>query len=167
MFIKLSAQNSSTRYRRRWNNILIFFVVTFVLVLGAPNIIKTYLIKDNHAPLYFNLFDPNSKIQALHFENWSLEKKQGSWRVNKPSHIAAEELAQRWHSLIGTEVDKSIHNQLRRSLNFPQVVKVWYFGLDKPQEIFMYQTNQFWILKNWQNKWIAISADKDYLIPKF
>ncbi|WP_295900247.1 hypothetical protein [uncultured Vibrio sp.] len=150
--------------RKRWNNLLMLAIVAFIGVLYLPTMIKTYLIEppQSHYPYLLN---PNQELQSLHFNQWSLEKNQGRWRISKPSNVAPEELAQRWAELVGTEVDEETRHTLGPSLLNPQSIEVWYVDQEEPQRITFYQAPQFWLLNNWQGKWIAISVEPSYLLP--
>ncbi|OEF04548.1 hypothetical protein [Vibrio genomosp. F10] len=150
--------------RKRWNNLLMLAIVCFIGVLYLPTIIKTYLIEPPHSP-YPYLLNPDAELQSLHFSQWSLEKNQGRWRISVPSNVAPEELADRWQALVGTEVDDKTRQALNPTLINPQTIEVWYVDQEEPQRITYYQTPQFWLLKNWQEKWIALSAEVNYLIP--
>lgn len=152
--------------RRRWNNILILGIIAFIALLNLPTLIKTYLIDEPviESP-YPYLLNPNAELQALHFSSWSLEKNQGRWRSTIPTSIAEQELAQRWQSLVGTEVTQENFDSLKPQLTSPQSIEAWYLDQEEPQRITYYQTPQFWLLKNWQDKWIAISVQSEYLVP--
>ncbi|MEZ9231562.1 hypothetical protein AB4259_10830 [Vibrio amylolyticus] len=150
--------------RKRWNNLLMLAIVAFIGVLYLPTMIKTYLIEPPQSP-YPYLLNPSKDLQSLHFNRWSLEKNQGRWRINKPSNISPEELADRWSQLIGTEVDDDTRQTLAPSLQNPQSIEVWYVDQEEPQRITFYQTPQFWLLNNWQGKWIALSVEPGYLLP--
>lgn len=150
--------------RRRWNNILILAIIAFIALLNLPSILKTYVI-DQQPSSYPYLLNPKAELQALHLAKWSLEKNQGRWRVSVPSEIAPEDLVERWLALVGTEVEQDTVDSLKSQLINPQSIEVWYADQEEPQRITFYQTPQFWLLKNWQDKWIAISVEKGYLQP--
>ena len=153
--------------RRRWNNILILGIIAFIGILQLPTLIKTYLI-DEPVVVSDNpyLLNPNLELKALHFSNWSLEQNQNRWRSSIPSAISEDELAQRWQDLVGTEVDPENYESLKPQLGPAESIEVWYFDQEEPQRITFYQTPQFWLLRNWQDKWIAISVEPRYLIPE-
>lgn len=151
--------------RRRWNNILILAIIAFIAILNLPTVIKTYLIDPPVNP-YPHLLNPTAQLQALHFSDWSLELNQSRWRSSQPVSVAPEILAQRWLDLVGTEVDDATYDSLSPILRNPQTVEVWYTDQEEPQRITYYQTPQFWLLKNWQDKWIAVSADRNFLFPQ-
>ncbi|NVD05358.1 hypothetical protein FCU94_00295 [Vibrio sp. JPW-9-11-11] len=156
---------SPTR-RRRWNNILILGIIAFIGLLNLPTLIKTYLIDEPEVQSqYPYLLNPHAELQALHFSNWSLEKNQGRWRSTIPTSITEQELAQRWQSLVGTELTQEHVDSLKAQLGVPQSIEVWYLDQEEPQRITYYQTPQFWLLNNWQDKWIAISVESGYLMP--
>ncbi len=150
--------------RRRWNNILILAVIAFIAILHLPTVIKTYLIEPPASP-YPYVINPNAQLQALHFTDWSLELNQNRWRSSKAISVAPEILAQRWQSLVGTEVDDATYESLASLLRNPQTVEVWYQDREEPQRITYYQTPQFWLLKNWQEKWVALSVEEAFLFP--
>ncbi|AQP34989.1 hypothetical protein [Vibrio anguillarum] len=150
--------------RRRWNNILILAVIAFIAILNLPTVIKTYLIEPPASP-YPYVINPNAHLQALHFTDWSLELNQNRWRSSKAISVAPEILAQRWQSLVGTEVDDATYESLASLLRNPQTVEVWYQDREEPQRITYYQTPQFWLLKNWQEKWVALSVEEAFLFP--
>lgn len=151
--------------RRRWNNILILAVVLFIGVLNLPAVIKTYFVEPP-APAYPTLLNAEWQLQAIHFPQLSLEKNQGRWRATPPSSITPEILVERWKELVGTEVDDETYQSFQPILRNPQTVEVWYSDREEPQRITFYQTPRFWLLKNWQDKWIAISVEQGYLLPE-
>ncbi|EKO3395482.1 hypothetical protein [Vibrio fluvialis] len=150
--------------RRRWNNILILAVIVFIGVLNLPAFIKSYLIEPEVSS-YPTLLNPHAKLQAMHFARLSLELNQGRWRATPPTEVAPEELVKRWQDLVGTEVDDETYLSLQPNLRSPQTIEVWYSDQEEPQRITYYRTPQFWLFKNWQDKWIAISVDNGYLLP--
>ncbi len=150
--------------RRRWNNLLILAVILFIGVLNLPSVIKSYLI-ESPTSTFPTLLNPQWELQALHFPELSLEKNQGRWRSTPPSSVAPEELVERWKALVGTEVDEETYQSFQPILRTPQTVEVWYADREEPQRVTFYQTPRFWLFKNWQEKWIAVSVEKDYLLP--
>ncbi len=152
--------------RRRWNNILILAVIVFIGVLNLPAFIKSYLIEPEVSS-YPTLLNPHAKLQAMHFARLSLELNQGRWRATPPTEVAPEELVKRWQELVGTEVDDETYLSLQPNLRSPQTIEVWYSDQEEPQRITYYRTPQFWLFKNWQDKWLAISVDNGYLLPSF
>ncbi len=150
--------------RRRWNNILILAVILFIGVLNLPTVIKSYLMEPP-VPAYPTLLNSEWQLQAIHFSNLSLEKNQGRWRATPPSSVAPEVLVERWKTLVGTEVDDDTYQSFLPILRNPQTIEVWYVDQEEPQRITYYQTPRFWLFKNWQDKWIAISVEKGYLLP--
>ncbi|UUM30489.1 hypothetical protein [Vibrio japonicus] len=152
--------------RRRWNNILIIGIIAFIALLNLPTIVKTYLLDDpleqNAAP---HLMNPNAQLRAIYFSDWSLEVIDGQWQSSQPIDIEAYELSSRWAALAGTEVDQETFDNLKTKLNAPKTIEVWYADREEPQRITYYQLPQFWLLKNWQDKWIAVSVESSFLSP--
>ncbi|CAM2827517.1 hypothetical protein [Vibrio neptunius] len=159
----------STSRRRRWNNIMILGIIAFIAILNLPTIIKTYLIDDQSSVEvqsdYPYLLNPSAQLKALHFSDWSLEHLNGEWSMTKQSSLAPQELVERWTGLVGTEIDQQTFDGLKTQLVSPQTIEVWYRDQEEPQRITFYQTPQFWLLKNWQDQWIAVSVASEYLIP--
>ncbi len=151
--------------RRRWNNGLILAVVLFIGVLNLPSVIKSYFVEPP-ASSYPTLLNSAWQLRAMYFPTLSLEKNQGRWRASPPGNVDPEVLVKRWQNLIGTEVDDATYQSVSPILRNPQTVEVWYHDQDEPQRITFYQTPRFWLLKNWQDKWIAISVEKGYLLPE-
>ncbi|MDN3632404.1 hypothetical protein [Vibrio lentus] len=163
------------RYRgRRWNNILMLSVIAFIGVLNLPTLIKTYLIEpepelQTSSP-YPYLLNPTAKLQALHFAKWSVVQEDGHWvyqmkEFASEQSVSAQELSQRWQQLVGTEVDAKTYTDLTPQLNTPHTIEVWYQDQEEPQRITYYQLAEFWLLKNWNDQWLAVSIEESYLFP--
>ncbi|MGF1910280.1 hypothetical protein L4C38_12610 [Vibrio kasasachensis] len=155
----------STSRRRRWNNYLILGVVAFMLLLNLPTIIKNYLIDTPVETEHPYLLNPNQQLKALHSNQWSLTYDRQDWTLSIPSSIAPQELALRWDTLVGTEISDQLYQSLKPSLQSPISIEVWYFEQEEPQRVTSYQLPQFWLLKNWQDKWIAVTVEQNYLFP--
>ncbi|MBJ2145524.1 hypothetical protein JC606_03915 [Vibrio sp. IB15] len=163
------------RYRgRRWNNILMLSVIAFIGVLNLPTLIKAYLIEPEPeqqvSSPYPYLLNPGAELQALHFAKWSLVLEDGQWgyqlKGSAPAQsISAQERAQRWQQLVGTEVDSQTYTSLASQLNTPHTIEVWYQDQEEPQRITYYQLPEFWLLKNWNDQWLAVSIEESYLFP--
>lgn len=149
--------------RRGWNNLLIFALILFMVVLNLPNVLKSRLQEQQSDYPY--LLNPDTQVEQLHFARWSLERQGETWVINQVSPVAADELAARWISLVGTEVDDETFSQLKGSLSSPETIEVWYRDQEEPQRVTYYRTPKFWLLKNWQDRWIAVSVADDYLFP--
>ncbi|MEF1227387.1 hypothetical protein QTO05_00275 [Vibrio fortis] len=164
------------RYRgRRWNNILILSVIAFIGVLNLPTIIKTYLLEPEveitSESGFPYLLNPSDQITAMHFSQWSIVLNEDGWeyqeqgRPLKLTEPSAQTLSQRWQQLVGTEVDSETYQSLSASLSSPQTIEVWYQNQEEPQRITYYQLPDFWLLNNWQGKWLAVSVESEYLMP--
>ncbi|HFG2098274.1 TPA: hypothetical protein ACGF4L_002506 [Vibrio cholerae] len=154
----------SPNRRRRWNNILILSVIAFIAVINLPTVIKSYLLP-YPASQFPSLLRTDATLQALHFPAFSLEKSREEWQSEPELSVDGQELVQRWHALTGTEVDEATYRALQPTLPNAQTIEVWYADREEPQRITFYQTPQFWLLKNWQDRWIAVSAEASYLFP--
>ncbi|MEZ8389325.1 hypothetical protein AB6C53_08630 [Vibrio splendidus] len=165
------------RYRgRRWNNILMFSVIAFIGVLNLPTLIKAYLIEPEPeitvSSPYPYLLNPTVELQALHFAKWSVIQQDNQWvyqfkGTDFPQTTNAQELSQRWKELVGTEVDSQTYTDLTPRLNTPHTIEVWYQDQEEPQRITYYQLPEFWLLKNWNDQWLAVSIEESYLFPSF
>lgn len=164
------------RYRgRRWNNILILSVIAFIGVLNLPTIIKTYLLEPEAEITsesgFPYLLNPSDQITAMHFSQWSIVLNEDGWEYQeqgRPLELtepSAQTLSQRWQQLVGTEVDSKTYQSLSASLSSPQTIEVWYQNQEEPQRITYYQLPDFWLLQNWQGKWLAVSVESEYLMP--
>ncbi len=150
--------------RRRMNNIIILSVIAAMALLNLPTLIKTYLLEEPTSQ-YPALFDPELSLNAVYYNRWSLEKRPEGWFINDIQSKHASEVAERWENLEGTEVDADMYSQLEASLSAPQSIEVWFEDREEPQRITLYKTDQFWLLRNWQDQWIAISASEELLFP--
>lgn len=147
--------------RRRWNNILILSVIAFIAVLNLPTILQNYFSSgETEIP---HLLNPNNEVNAMYFQAWSLEFNQGHWVATKALDVTPDEMIKRWRGLEGTVVDDDTFRALQPNLNIPQTIEVWYRDQEEPQRITYYKTPQFWLFKNWQDRWIAVSVDSAYL----
>ncbi len=154
------------RYRgRRWNNILIFSVLVFIIVLNLPTIIKTYLLDQPATQDYPTLLDRSHPVVAMYSTDWSLNYHDGDWQSTPALTVPPLELVQRWKGLVGTEVPAETFQSLKSTLSKPQTVEVWYDGVEEPQRITCYRSAKFWIFSNWEEKWIAVSVEDSYLFP--
>lgn len=152
---------------KRWNNILILAIIAFAVILNLPTIIKTYLIEKPtvSATAFPTLFNRQYPVTALHTKAWSLMNKSGQWTISIPLTISADELIEHWLAIQGTVIDDATYQKLQSQLPLPQTVEVWYQDLEEPQRITYYQTPKFWLFKNWQNEWIAVTVETSYLFP--
>jgi hypothetical protein len=149
---------------RRWNNMLMLGVIVFIGVLNLPTIIKTYLI-DDPKPIHPALFDSSHQMVALYSSDWSLIYHDGQWRSTPQLMTEALELAQRWKNLVGTQISDNTYSTIKDKLSSANTIEVWYDGLEEPQRITYYQTPNFWLFKNGQQQWLAISVEEAYLFP--
>ena len=149
-------------------------VIAFIGVLNLPTLIKAYLIEPEPeqqvSSPYPYLLNPGSELQALHFAKWSLVLEDGQWgyqlKGSAPAQsISAQERAQRWQQLVGTEVDSQTYTDLASQLSTPHTIEVWYQDQEEPQRITYYQLPEFWLLKNWNDQWLAVSIEESYLFP--
>ncbi|MCU8326376.1 hypothetical protein M2G58_20390 [Vibrio vulnificus] len=161
----------SPKRRRRWNNILIAGITFFIVIINAPTLIKTYLLDDQSETQieglngYPFLLDPQTQLLSIQLSDNSLEWQKGAWVSTRELSISPQEWAQRWQSLLGTQLDDATMQKLAPQLIEPETIEVWYQDQEEPQRITFYRLTDFWVFKNWQDQWIAISVSTDYLFP--
>ncbi|MCJ2378103.1 hypothetical protein LNL84_14840 [Vibrio sp. ZSDZ34] len=150
--------------RRRWNTVLIFAVMGFILVMSAPSLIKQYLLPEEQAASSF-ILDPKLRVTQLHLPKVSLTLSSTQWRSNKALELVGEELVARWVSLKGTSVSNELFSRLKPTLPAPVTIEVWYQATEEPQRITAYQTNDFWLFSSYEKQWVAVSFESNYLFP--
>ncbi|MDR9826393.1 hypothetical protein RCJ22_12295 [Vibrio sp. FNV 38] len=163
----------STQRQRRWNNILILGIVAFMVLLNAPKLIQTYLLsppeesQETLAPDSLpKLLDPNHDVEALFFNGAEFEWEKGQWTSNlNIRDVPVSELITRWQELEGTLLEDDVFDAIRPNLGTPETIEVHYQGVEEPHRITFYRGDDFWVLQNWQQQWIAISFEVEYLIP--
>jgi hypothetical protein len=150
--------------RRGWNNLLILAIIASMLILNLPTLIKNYLVPPEQAS-YPYVLNPEVDIKLLNFADWSIQRHLLDWQSSKPLTISPLELVQRWQGLNGTVVDDQTFSKLKPNLPSANTLEVWYADLEEPQRVTYYQTPSYWLMKSWQQQWIAISVEQDYLFP--
>ncbi|MEH0690623.1 hypothetical protein H4F17_16335 [Vibrio cholerae] len=172
---------ASIAKRRRWNNWLILGIIAFMVILNAPSLIKAYLIGEPSTPIVSDaslsesqaalpkLLNPNYPVSALYYRGVEIELKDGKLvsNVKLKDDVPPPDIIERWRSIEGTLVSPENFDTMQASLGNPETIEVWYQGLDEPHRITLYKTEQFWLLKNWQDDWIAITVDPDFLQPRY
>ena len=151
--------------RRRWNNILIVLVLLFIGVFNLPPLLKSYLTPAPEQPVspHPSVLNPTAQLMSISSRAFTLRLEQNQWQLTPAGEISASQLAERWQSLVGTKVDEHTVRTLQPNLIGPQTIEVWYQDLEEPQRITYYQAPQFWLFKNWQDQWLAISVAGEYL----
>ena len=144
--------------RRKYNNMLIIFVLLFIGVLQAPQLIKTYLLEPEQqietVTSVQPLFEGINTIQKMHFADYDL--------TSDTSEVDSQ-LIERWFTLEGTVLNEESVKALKTKLPAPSTVEVWLDNQEEPQRVTIYQAPNFWMMQNWQGEWIAVSAEEGYL----
>ena len=144
--------------RRKYNNMLIIFVLLFIGVLQAPQLIKTYLLEPEQQVETVTgvqpLFEGANAIQKMHFADYDLAS-------DAPE--ADSQLIERWFTLEGTVLNEESVKVLKTKLPALSTVEVWLENQEEPQRVTIYQAPNFWMMQNWQGEWIAVSAEEEYL----
>ncbi|MGL5290625.1 MAG: hypothetical protein ACRC9T_01665 [Vibrionaceae bacterium] len=156
--------------QRTFNNILIATVFIAIVLFSLPSYLSGKSDKKDElqsaATQVITLLPVASKddIVALHFAPLTLVKKPSGWQTSKPVSVLADELAKRWLDLQGTLLEPQVVQNLQPQLTAAQVVKVA-SRKQPPYEITLYQLPTFWVMKNWQGEWLAVTVEKEYLFP--
>ncbi len=150
--------------RRGWNNVLMVGVILFMIILNLPTIIKENFLSQDETQ-YPALFEPGYTVQKMHFARWSLTHNEQGWQSDRTLSVSPLEAMQHWKSLNGTPVDENTFKQLKPQLTTPSTLEVWYVDKEEPQRITFYQMPRFWLMQNWQQQWIAVSVEREYLFP--
>ncbi|WP_122033337.1 hypothetical protein [Aliivibrio sp. EL58] len=144
--------------RRKYNNMLIIFVLLFIGVLQAPQLIKTYLLEPEQQVETVTgvqpLFEGVNAIQKMHFADYDLASDTSK---------TDSQLIKRWFTLEGTVLNEEPVKVLKTKLPAPSTVEVWLENQEEPQRVTIYQAPNFWMMQNWQGEWIAVSAEEGYL----
>ncbi len=151
--------------RRRWNNLLILCIIVFIGLINLPTLIKTYLIEPTPELATPSVLITRAELAALHFNYGVLEREKGEWRANFATPDGAEAFAERWMTLEGTLIDDEMFEQLKPSLKGPQTMEAWYRNQEEPQRVTIYRSPKFWLMKNWQQRWVAVTANESDLFP--
>ncbi|MGL4826805.1 MAG: hypothetical protein ACRC24_04910 [Vibrionaceae bacterium] len=164
--------------QRTFNNMLIASVLIAIALFNLPTYLNSMYGKNAESPSAAAQViallpaasqpdaktDPKADIVALHFAQLTLVKKQANWQTSKPLSVAPDELAKRWFELQGTLLEPQVVQSLQATLTDPQTVKVAN-RQHPPYELTVYQLPSFWVMRNWQGEWLAVTVEKEYLFP--
>ncbi|GAB3529115.1 hypothetical protein [Photobacterium alginatilyticum] len=153
--------------RRGWNNVIIISVVLFIAAIQFPELIRARLEPEatQASPEVQALLPEQAVISQLVLPQHVFTTQDGRWIVDPHIVQQPETVIEHWQSITGTLVDDDTMAQLKPQLNAPETVEVWLHSADEPVRVTVYQLPQFWLLKNWQGNWLAISVDESYLFP--
>ncbi|WP_407331669.1 hypothetical protein [Enterovibrio sp. 27052020O] len=158
--------------RRSFNNFLIIGILMFIAAINLPDYIRAKLA-ENDKPQHVEQVLPEGVIAlmpdhvsplALKFPDFTLTN--GSpWQTDKALDVSATELANRWLNLSGTEIDGDTYSKLKPNLRSPATLVVDRGQHVEPFRLTYYQLPQFWLIQNWENRWLAVSVAPNYLFP--
>ncbi|MDF2183822.1 hypothetical protein O1O06_03465 [Grimontia hollisae] len=162
----------ATPSRKTFNNFLILGVVVFITLINLPTYLKSQLAGSDaerqteqvQADGIIMLMPPGVEVQSLRFPTFTLTYGT-PWQTDTPLSVSASELARRWIKLSGTEIDKPTYDKLKLGLNKPATLVVDRGESVEPFRLMYYQLPQFWLIQNWENRWLAVSVDPNYLFP--
>ncbi|WP_245823664.1 hypothetical protein [Photobacterium proteolyticum] len=153
--------------RRGWNNVIIISVVLFIAAIQFPELIRARFEPEatQASPEVQALLPEQAVISRLVLHQHVFTAEDGRWTAKPLVEGAPQTIVEHWQSITGTLVDDGTMAQLKPQLNAPETVEVWLHSADEPVRVTVYQLPQFWLLKNWQGNWLAISVDESYLFP--
>ncbi|MBC7001874.1 hypothetical protein BIZ37_04845 [Photobacterium sp. BZF1] len=154
--------------RRGWNNVIIIAVICFIAVVQLPELVKQRFGHEGETQAQSDmtaLLPTQAEIDQLHLPLTSVNREDGSWLAHPRVALPAEQLISHWQSLAGTAVSDEMVGKLKPTLPPPSSVEIWLAGREEPVRVTVYQQPQFWLLKNWQGEWLAISVEEAYLFP--
>lgn len=162
----------ATPSRKTFNNFLILGVVAFITLINLPTYLKSQLTESEAgyqteqvlADGIITLMPPGVEVQSLRFPTFTLTHGT-PWQTDMPLSVSASELASRWINLSGTEIDKPTYDKLKPGLDRPATLVVDRGESVEPFRLTYYQLPQFWLIQNWENRWLAVSVDPNYLFP--
>ncbi|MBV7298725.1 hypothetical protein [Enterovibrio paralichthyis] len=158
--------------RRTFNNILILGVLVFIALMNLPTYLRSHIAgleqsQDTEQVTpdgVIALMPDNLQIKALQFPKFTLTKAS-PWLSDTKLTVSATDLANRWIHLSGTEIDKATYDKLKPALRSPSTLVVDLGADEEPLRLTYYELPQFWLLQNWENRWLAVSVDPNYLFP--
>ncbi len=151
--------------RTGWNNVIIFSVMIFILVINVTNK-KLYAPDEEHNARENTLFAEHSVILSLSIHQQVIIERIGStWRATpeKLSGQALEQMMLTWHEVVGELVVEPVDLDRQMAL----VVSVELAGQKQVQTLSLYITNsEFLIFSHQQERWLALPlAIFSQLIP--
>ncbi|MGF1768653.1 hypothetical protein L4D06_14890 [Enterovibrio makurazakiensis] len=158
--------------RRTFNNFLIIGILFFFMMMHLPDYIRTKLAEGEQSQHVeqvlpegvIALMPDDVSVLSLKFPTFTLTNGT-PWQTDKRLDVSATELANRWLNLSGTEIDTETYNKLKPSLRSLATLVVDRGQHMEPLRLTYYQLPQFWLIQNWENRWLAVSVDQHYLFP--
>ncbi|MEJ2764478.1 hypothetical protein VV869_11035 [Photobacterium sp. MCCC 1A19761] len=153
--------------RRGWNNVIIIGVILFIAVIQFPDLLRNRQAANEAAgtPALALLLPESAEINRLVLPAHELLREEsGAWRSQPPLPDAAQVVAH-WQALAGTPVEDALMAQLKPQLTAPRTAEIWLASAQEPIRVTCYQLPQFWLLRNWQGQWLAVTVDEAYLFP--
>ncbi|UTV27893.1 hypothetical protein [Photobacterium atrarenae] len=152
--------------RRGWNNVIIIAVVVFIAVIQFPELLRNRQMQESATdPAVTSLLPATAVVTRLVLPAHELSQaKAGEWQSHPPV-AGAQQLITHWQTLSGTRVDEAVMAQLKPQLSAPRTAEIWLASVQEPVRVTYYQLPQFWLLRNWQGHWLAVTVDEAYLFP--
>lgn len=153
--------------RRTWNNVLIIGIVCFIGLMFLPEYFRAKLAdaeREKAQPGVISLLPDAVRVKALQFNGFRLYD-DGKWQSDRPLSVSADELANRWITLSGTVINEGMLKQMKPGLTNPETLNVIIGEQQQAYRLTFYRLDKFWLLQNWENRWLAVSVDQNYLLP--
>ncbi|NGN99177.1 hypothetical protein G5S52_16425 [Grimontia sp. S25] len=162
----------ATPSRRTFNNFLILGILAFITLINLPTYLRSQLAESEAEQSVeqvlpdgiIALMPSDVEVKALRFPKFTLTNAM-PWQTDRKLSISATELANRWINLSGTEIDTDTYDKLKPGLREPATLVVDRGEAVEPLRLTYYQLPQFWLIQNWENRWLAVSVDPNYLFP--
>ncbi|WP_261857662.1 hypothetical protein [Photobacterium sanguinicancri] len=152
--------------RRSWNNVIIFAVIIFIAVIQLPTLIKEKYGTAPSQSTLSALLPEQAVIEQLVLPDQHYVRLGADWRITGDEAVIHDDsVIMHWATLAGTPVDDATMAKLKPQLTHPVSVEIWLQAYDEPVRVTVYQLPQFWLLKNWQSQWLAVSVEPTYLFP--
>ncbi|MGR5128431.1 hypothetical protein [Photobacterium swingsii] len=151
--------------RRGWNNVIIFAVIIFIAVIQLPTLIKQKYGTASPPVTLSTLLPAHAVIDQLILPEQHYIRQGDDWHITGGEQTAHVDVVSHWATLAGTPVDEAMMTKLQPQLTQPRTVEIWLQAYEEPVRVTVYQLPQFWLLKNWQAQWLAVSVEPTYLFP--
>ena len=153
--------------KKTFNNILIVAILAFIALFNLPKVLQDQSIEPQKQAdtKVIALLPEFVEPVAINIGAIILRKENGYWTSNIALTVLPQVLVERWLTLTGTYVDDTLVQQLQLHLKVPLQINIHQKQNSENFNLIYYQTKDFWLVRNWQQKWLAVSVDPTYLMP--
>ncbi len=132
---------------------------------------KAYLIEPEPEQQVISLspfVKPGAELQALYFAGRVIgASEDGQWSYQLKGSAPAQHVLKTRSTMATACWHRGwpqTYTDLASQLTTPHTIEVWYqASAEEPQRITYYQLPEFWLLKNWNDQWLAVSIEESYL----